>query len=210
MGQSVSGVAAVAAAFVVAVSGCSALPADGGTVFAAPVSETAAPGAQVEEALSALEQLAVKGRAPKTGYARSEFGALLFLIPLFELHAARSRLVMLMLMAAAWVQIHLGLKPLHRLRNELERMRRSPSERMDGRYPSEIMPLTSAVNRLAEARERDVVRDAAREKAAEKRPDPLQREAALILSDAIGLLENDRPLSVQVLPKTASAVRWAD
>lgn len=75
MGQSVSGVAAVAAAFVVAVSGCSALPADGGTVFAAPVSETAAPGAQVEEALSALEQLAVKGRAPKTGYARSEFGA---------------------------------------------------------------------------------------------------------------------------------------
>ena len=71
----------------------------------------------------------------------------------------------LMLMAAAWVQIHLGLKPLHRLRNELERMRRSPSERMDGRYPSEIMPLTSAVNRLAEARERDVVR--ARRRAAD-------------------------------------------
>ncbi len=71
----------------------------------------------------------------------------------------------LMLMAAAWVQIHLGLKPLHRLRNELDRMRRSPSERMDGRYPSEIMPLTSAVNRLAEARERDVVR--ARRRAAD-------------------------------------------
>lgn len=71
----------------------------------------------------------------------------------------------LLLVAASWVQIHLGLKPLRRLRNELERMRRSPSERMDGRYPSEVMPLTSAVNRLAEARERDVVR--ARRRAAD-------------------------------------------
>jgi len=71
----------------------------------------------------------------------------------------------LMLMAASWVQIHLGLKPLRRLRNELERMRRSPTERLDGRYPSEVMPLTSAINRLAEARERDVVR--ARRRAAD-------------------------------------------
>ncbi|KAF1685356.1 ATP-binding protein [Pseudoxanthomonas broegbernensis] len=71
----------------------------------------------------------------------------------------------LMLMAAAWIQIHLGLRPLRRLRNELERMQRSPSERMDGRYPSEVTPLTSAINRLAEARERDVLR--ARRRAAD-------------------------------------------
>jgi len=71
----------------------------------------------------------------------------------------------LMLMAAAWVQVHLGLKPLRGVRNELERMQRSPSERMDGRYPSEVMPLTSAINRLAEARERDVLR--ARRRAAD-------------------------------------------
>ncbi|HRP74703.1 MAG TPA: sensor histidine kinase [Rhodocyclaceae bacterium] len=71
----------------------------------------------------------------------------------------------LMLVAAAWIQIHLGLLPLRRLRDELERMRRSPSERMDGRYPSEVMPLTSAVNLLAEARERDVLR--ARRRAAD-------------------------------------------
>ncbi|MBO9716487.1 MAG: carboxy terminal-processing peptidase [Pseudoxanthomonas sp.] len=58
--------------------------------------------------------------------------------------------------------------------------------------------------------ERDVVRDAAREKAAEKRPDPLQREAAAILANAIDLLEQDRALSAQILPKTASAVRWAE
>lgn len=71
----------------------------------------------------------------------------------------------LMLMVAAWLQIHLGLRPLGRLRNELERMQRSPSERLDGRYPSEVTPLTAAINRLAEARERDVVR--ARRRAAD-------------------------------------------
>lgn len=55
-----------------------------------------------------------------------------------------------------------------------------------------------------------MVKDAAREKAAEKRPDPLQRESAAILANAIDLLQQDRPLSAQVLPKTASAVRWAE
>ena len=71
----------------------------------------------------------------------------------------------LMLMLAAWAQITLGLLPLRRLRSGLERMRQSPSERMDERYPSEIEPLISAINRLAEARERDVVR--ARRRAAD-------------------------------------------
>ncbi|MCJ0980482.1 HNH endonuclease family protein [Rhodococcus sp. ARC_M12] len=66
-------------AFIVAVSGCSALPEEGGSVLAAPASPgTVLPGVEVDGALSALsvlEQLAVKGRAPKTGYARSAFGA---------------------------------------------------------------------------------------------------------------------------------------
>ncbi|KQQ36220.1 hypothetical protein ASF61_08510 [Duganella sp. Leaf126] len=44
--------------------------------------------------------------------ARSEFGALLFLIPLFELHAARSRLVVLGLMAAAVMLLHANLDTL--------------------------------------------------------------------------------------------------
>ena len=44
--------------------------------------------------------------------ARSEFGALLFLIPLFELHAARSRLAMLMLMAGAIMLLQFNLDAL--------------------------------------------------------------------------------------------------
>lgn len=70
-----------------------------------------------------------------------------------------------MLTMRRWLQIYLGLRPLGRLRKELERLQRSPSERLDSRYPSEVTPLTMAINRLAEARERDVVR--ARRRAAD-------------------------------------------
>ena len=57
--------------------------------------------------------------------------------------------------------------------------------------------------------ERDVVADAAREKAAEKRPDPLLRESAAILADAIGLLGQDPGLSAQVLPRSTASGRWS-
>ena len=55
-----------------------------------------------------------------------------------------------------------------------------------------------------------MVEDAAREKAADKRPDPLLRESAAILADAVRLLNNDRQLSAQVLPTATTAGHWAD
>ena len=58
--------------------------------------------------------------------------------------------------------------------------------------------------------ERDIAKDAAREKLADKRPDPLLHESAAILSDAIDLLEHDRPLSAQVLPQSTAPGHWAD
>lgn len=58
--------------------------------------------------------------------------------------------------------------------------------------------------------ERDIAKDTAREKAAEKRPDPLLHESASILADAVNLLEQDRPLSAQVLPQSSAPGRWAD
>ncbi|GGD33487.1 carboxy terminal-processing peptidase [Pseudoxanthomonas indica] len=60
------------------------------------------------------------------------------------------------------------------------------------------------------ASERDVVKDAAREKLVDKRPDPLLRESAAILSDAIGVLNQDRKMSAQVLPESTGPGRWAD
>ena len=57
--------------------------------------------------------------------------------------------------------------------------------------------------------ERDIAADAAREKAALKRPDPLLRESASILADATGLLVHDQQLTAQVLPETKIATHWA-
>ncbi len=60
------------------------------------------------------------------------------------------------------------------------------------------------------AGERDVVEDAAREKAAEERPDPLLREAAAILADATTLLQRDGQLAATVLPQARTPGHWAD
>ncbi len=49
-----------------------------------------------------------------------------------------------------------------------------------------------------------------REKLAENRPDPLLRESAAILADAVRLLNNDRQLSAQVLKRVDTPGHWAD
>ena len=61
-----------------------------------------------------------------------------------------------------------------------------------------------------QAGERNIARDAAREKLAEDRPDPLLRESAAILADAVRLLDGDKTLSARVLPETKNAGIWAD
>ena len=109
--------------------------------------------------------------------------------------------------AKKYLSLNEAERRAERDRQEAQRKERQAIRKARG---LDLDPLAEETDDGLTANERDVVSDAAREKAAEKRPDPLQREAAFILSDAIGLLEKDRPLSVQVLPKTASAVRWAD
>ena len=74
-------------------------------------------------------------------------------------------LLWLVLSLAAYAQVSLGLRPLHRLRHELDRLRRSPSARLSDRHPQEILPLTRAINALADARETDLAR--ARRRAAD-------------------------------------------
>jgi signal transduction histidine kinase len=62
------------------------------------------------------------------------------------------------LSAAAALQVTLGLSPLARVRDELSRLRKSPSARMSEDHPREIAPLAQAINALAEAREGDLAR----------------------------------------------------
>jgi signal transduction histidine kinase len=88
--------------------------------------------------------------------ARSEFGRELALF---------LAMLWLILLAASWAQVRLGLHPLRRVSEELAALRRNPATRMTAEYPSEIEPLTAAINELAEARERDLLR--ARRRAAD-------------------------------------------
>jgi signal transduction histidine kinase len=81
--------------------------------------------------------------------ARSEFGAELAVFLL---------LLWLILAAAAWVQVELGLRPLRQIRASLQSLQHDPSRRLDASQVSEIEPLTRAINDLADAREQDLAR----------------------------------------------------
>ncbi len=74
-------------------------------------------------------------------------------------------LLWLVLSIAAYIQVSLGLRPLDRLRRDLERLRKSPAARLSDAHPSEILPLTGAINAMADARENDLGR--ARRRAAD-------------------------------------------
>jgi len=68
-------------------------------------------------------------------------------------------LLWLVLSAAAWLQVHLGLRPLNAVRDALDDMRRQPSARLEqDDYPAEAAPLAQAINALADARQRDTER----------------------------------------------------
>ncbi|VXC05133.1 Tail-specific protease [Luteimonas sp. 9C] len=60
-----------------------------------------------------------------------------------------------------------------------------------------------------QASERAIAQQNRLEKAAEERPDPLLRESAAILADAVRLLNADRDLSATVLPESTAPGRWA-
>lgn len=71
----------------------------------------------------------------------------------------------IVLFGAAWIQVQLGLRPLASIRRELATLRLNATERLSGHYPSEVEPLTRAINDLANARETDLRR--ARQRAAD-------------------------------------------
>ncbi|MBW3551773.1 MAG: carboxy terminal-processing peptidase, partial [Proteobacteria bacterium] len=98
-------------------------------------------------------------------------------------------------------------------RAERERSQEKRRQRQETRLELGLAldPLAdSALDDGLAAAERNIVEDAAREKLAEDRPDPLLRESAAILADAVRLLNNDRQLSAQVLKQVDTPGHWAD
>lgn len=75
-------------------------------------------------------------------------------------------LLWVVLSAAAWVQVQLGLAPLEHVRAALGGLRSQASARLAERdYPTEAAPLANAINELADAREQDL--EQARRRAAD-------------------------------------------
>lgn len=109
---------------------------------------------ELTEGPQVLVQLALDS-APLAA-ARGEFGRELgfFLAALW-----------LVLSAAAWLQVRLGLRPLRRMRGEVATLRANASARLPESPLREVQPLIDSINALADARERDLA--VARQRAAD-------------------------------------------
>ena len=108
-----------------------------------------------------------------------------------------------------WISLNEEERRAEREEHEARREERQRIREELGLAPDPLADLALSDDGLT-ANERDIAADVAREKAAEERPDPLQREAAAILADALNLLATDATLTSLVLPPTASAAHWTD
>jgi signal transduction histidine kinase len=66
------------------------------------------------------------------------------------------------LIAAAWVQVIVGLRPLDALRQRLAEVRAGCSRRLGTEFPGEVLPLASELDHLLDAQEASLVRARAR------------------------------------------------
>jgi signal transduction histidine kinase len=64
----------------------------------------------------------------------------------------------LILVAAAWVQVNVGLKPLEAVRQGVAAIRTQRARRLEADFPDEIMPLVNEVNDLLDEQDRTVER----------------------------------------------------
>jgi signal transduction histidine kinase len=66
------------------------------------------------------------------------------------------------LLAAAWVQVTVGLRPLDAVRRRLAQVRAGQQARLGGAFPNEVRALAAEVDRLLEAQEASIARARAR------------------------------------------------
>lgn len=71
----------------------------------------------------------------------------------------------MLLAAAAWIQVLLGLRPLDSIRDRISAIRSGQVQRLGDAYPEEVQPLTREIDTLLEARERQI--ESARGRAAD-------------------------------------------
>ncbi len=62
------------------------------------------------------------------------------------------------LLAAAWIQVRIGLAPLDNVRRGVMEIRSGTSRRLESLHPDEVMPLVDEINGLLEAQEKTIER----------------------------------------------------
>lgn len=76
--------------------------------------------------------------------------------------AAALAVLGIVLLAAAWLQVQLGLGPLRAIRRGIESIRRGEANRLPADHPREVAPLVSEVNELLATQERAIAHARAR------------------------------------------------
>src|SRR5262249_13494837 len=71
-------------------------------------------------------------------------------------------LIGLLLIAAAWVQVNVGLRPLDAVRSRLAAMRSGGAPRLGSEFPTEVRPLAQEIDNLLDARDADIEKARAR------------------------------------------------
>lgn len=109
--------------------------------------------------------------------------------------------------AKTWISLNEAERRAERDRDAAKRKQRQAERKAAG---LDLDPFAEDTDDGLTSSERDIAQESAREKAAEKRPDPLLRESAAILADAVQVLASDRRLSAQVLPVARSPLQWTE
>jgi signal transduction histidine kinase len=68
----------------------------------------------------------------------------------------------LLLIAAAWAQVSIGLRPLDAVRNKLAAIRTGGAPRLGSAFPTEVRPLAQEIDELLDARDADIEKARAR------------------------------------------------
>lgn len=104
---------------------------------------------QLPGAPSVVWRLLVAGNLQETHTAVRHFAGVL---------AASLGVLLLLLVAAAWAQVAVGLRPLRSLQRSLQTVQQAHTARLEGQFPTELQPLVDDFNRVLAQNEAVVAR----------------------------------------------------